>query len=70
MAAGRTPSFCDTDEHWESYQERLECYFAVNKTEEAVKVQTLIMGLSAVQYQTLRNLMAPHRPATQTYEVL
>ena len=45
---------------------RLECNFTVNKTKEAVKVQTLIMGLSAVQYQTIRNLMAPDKPAAQT----
>ena len=65
--SGRIPSFKEEEEDWDSYQERLECYFKVHKTEEDVKVDTLIMGLSASQYQTLKNLVSPAKPAEKPY---
>jgi hypothetical protein len=68
--ASRIPTFQDVEEDWSSYQERLECYFAVNETANAKKVPTLIMGLSATQYQTLKNLLAPMKPAEKEYNVI
>ena len=66
----RIPTFQDIEEDWSSYHERLECYFAVNETDNAKKVPTLIMGLSASQYQTLKNLLAPTKPAEKEYNVI
>ena len=36
-AVGKIPVFQDLEEDWESYQERLECYFTVNGTADAKK---------------------------------
>ena len=49
-SSGRIPTFQDIEEDWLSYQERLECYFKLNKTDDDLKVATLIMGLSSSQY--------------------
>lgn len=62
MAAGLSiPSFEEGTEV-ESYLERLDCYFAVAGTEEAKKVPVLLMGISATQYQTLKDLVSPAVP--------
>ena len=45
--------------------------FTVNNiTEEAKKVPLLLSWLGAEAYTTLRNLLAPDKPATQTYKKL
>ena len=52
----------------ESFLERLECYFLLSKTTAAdKKVQTLIMGLSTSQYDSLRALVYPAKPMEADY---
>ena len=69
-AGGKIPSFNEEEEDWDSYQERLECFFKVNKTDNEVKVAVLIMGLSARQYQIVKNLVAPDTPSDKGYTEL
>jgi len=57
------PSFGEGTEV-ESYLEKLDWYFLVTKTTESDgdRVPTLLMGLSATQYQTLRDLVSSEIP--------
>ena len=66
--AGKIPTFTEGEEDWDSYQERLECYFKVKAVKNDVKVHTLITGLQASQYQVLKNLLAPEKPSDKSYE--
>ena len=62
MASGLAiPSFTEQTEV-DSYLERLDCYFVVAKTKDEAKVPVLLMGLSATQYQTLKDLVSPIVP--------
>ncbi|XP_067943281.1 uncharacterized protein [Watersipora subatra] len=68
MAAGLSiPSFEEGTEI-ESYLERLDCYFTVAATDDANKVPILLMGLSATQYQTLKDLVSPTVPREVAYD--
>ena len=67
-SAEKNPVFRDSEADWDSYQERLECFFLVNETVDDKKVGTLIIrGLSAIQYQTLKNLLTPIKSPEGTY---
>jgi len=53
---------------WDTYIERLEIIFKVNKIEEADKAGVLLSYLSDDAYKTLRDLMFPAKPVDQTYK--
>ena len=68
---GKIEQFDENKSNWESYQERIDVLFTVNNIEEeAKKVPLLLSWLGAEAYTTLRNLLAPDKPATQTYKKL
>jgi len=69
MAGLSIPTFEEGTEV-DSFLERVECYFSVSGTEDDKKVPVLLMGLSAAQYQTLRDLVSPAVPRTVGYEAL
>ena len=70
MAPGLSiPSFEEGTEV-ESYLERLDCYFAVAGTKDDKKVPVLLMGISATQYQTLRDLVSPAVPKEVDFKTL
>ncbi|XP_048584822.1 uncharacterized protein K02A2.6-like [Nematostella vectensis] len=54
----------------EGYIERLECYFELMKTRTESRVPLLLCGLTAGQYQTLRDLVAPEVPKEVAYDTL
>ncbi|EDO40712.1 predicted protein [Nematostella vectensis] len=54
----------------ESYMERLECYCDLMKTPEESKVALLLCGLTAGQYETLRDLVSPEVLKTVEFKVL
>ena len=71
MAAGlQVPRFDDAGSDVESYLERLDCYFDLAKTEADQKATLLLCGLSAKQYQTLRDLVAPAVPKSRSFDEL
>ena len=71
MASGiKIPVFHEGTEEWESYTERLEAYFRLHKTKEEAKVDTLITGMTAVQYQTLKSLVFPMKPIERKFDEL
>lgn len=60
------PTFEDGTEV-DSFLERLACYSAVAGTENN-KVSILLMGLTAAQYQTLRDLVSPAVPKDVAFD--
>ena len=65
--AGKIPTFNEAEEDWDSYQDRLECYFKVNDVGNDLRVSVLITGLRASHYQVLKNLLSPDKPADKPY---
>ncbi len=68
--AGKIPSFIESEEDFESYEERLQCHFKVQKVENDMKVNVLISGLQASHYQILKNLLAPDKPSDKGYDAV
>ena len=54
----------------EAYLERLECFMTMAGTTDNKKVSSLLCGLSSVQYETLRNLVAPETPKHVAFDNL
>ena len=48
--------------------ERLEAYCGLHKTAKESKVDSLIAGLSGLQYQTLKSLVFPKKPIEKSFE--
>ena len=58
-------------EEWDSYAERLEQYFVANDVTNAAKKKALLLSLCGPETYTLvRNLVAPDKPSTRTFEEL
>ncbi|XP_067947613.1 uncharacterized protein [Watersipora subatra] len=68
-AMANLPEF-DNSASVESYLERLEIYFAVNKVTRDSRQHLLLMGLKGYQYDTIRDLAAPQKPKDLTYSGL
>ena len=66
----KAPKFEEDKEDFDSFIERLESYFFIEKVNEDAKVHSLIMGLSSSQYQVAKNLVAPEKPASKSFENL
>ncbi|XP_067939830.1 uncharacterized protein [Watersipora subatra] len=68
-AMANLPEF-DHSTSVESYLERLEIYFAVNKVTGDFRQHLLLMGLKGYQYDTMRDLAAPQKSKDLTYSGL
>ena len=55
---------------FESFLDRLECYFVLNGTAEEKKKFVLIMGLSDAHYDVLADLVSPQNPREMSNEDL
>ena len=55
---------------WEIYQERLENYFALHKTEDDRKSALLINLLEETSYMVIRDSCSPSKPIEKSYEEL
>ena len=55
---------------WEIYQERLENYFALHKTEDDRKSALLINLLEETSYMVVRDSCSPSKPIEKSYEEL
>ena len=64
---GKIEAFDESLETWDSYIERLEQYFKVNKVEEDMQVAALLSLIGGKTYTLLRNLTSPQKPAEKTY---
>ena len=54
----------------EAYLERLECFMTMAGTTDNKKVSSLLCGLSSVQYETLRDLVALETPKDVAFDDL
>ena len=54
----------------DAYLERLECFMTMAGTTDNKKVSSLLCGLSSVQYETLRDLVAPETPMDVAFDDL
>ena len=54
----------------EAYLERLECFMTMAGTPDNKKVSLLLCGLSSVQYETVRDLVAPETPKDVAFDDL
>ena len=59
----------DTDD-WTAYVERLESFFVTNDIKDEKKVSILVTFLGAKAYELLRTIIAPVKPADQSYNDL
>ena len=58
-------------EDWQSYAERLEQYFVANDVTNTQKKRALLLSVcGAATYQLIRNLVAPAKPTSRTFEEL
>ncbi|XP_050502408.1 uncharacterized protein LOC126893175 [Diabrotica virgifera virgifera] len=65
---GNIEAFTGVPEEFESYIERLEHLFTVNKVEENMKVSMLITLGGTSLFQVLKNLVAPKKPTEFTFQ--
>lgn len=55
---------------WETYTERLDLYFLANDVKDEKKVPILLTKISPETYKLARDLCAPAKPGTKTYDEL
>ena len=65
---GKIESFDDTKENWETYVERVEQFFLANDVDDDHKVPTLLSLIGRKTYTLLRDLLAPEKPATKSFQ--
>ncbi|XP_071843318.1 uncharacterized protein [Apostichopus japonicus] len=64
---GTIETFNENVEDWPTYVERVELYFEANDMPESKKTPALLSLMGSKTYTLLRNLMAPEKPATETF---
>ena len=67
-AFGKIESFDATKENWETYVERVEQFFLANDIDDDHKVPTLLSLIGGKTYTLLRDLLAPEKPATKSFQ--
>ena len=68
---GQMELFDIEGEDWPTYVERLEQFFTANDVNTAEKkVATLLTVVGAKTYAMIKDLVAPNKPATKTFEEL
>ena len=67
-ATGRIRCFGNTKENWVTYVKRLERFFLANDIDDDHKVPTLLNLIGGKTYTLLRDLLAPGKPATKSFQ--
>ncbi len=66
---GAFGEFCPDEEDWIYYTEKLEQYFQANEVNAAEKQRAILLSVcGASTYQLIRDLVAPARPSTNTFQ--
>ena len=65
---GKIESFDGTKENWETYVERVELFFLANDIDDDHKVPTLVSLIGGKTYTLLKDLLAPEKPATKSFQ--
>ena len=67
-AIGKLESFDDTKEYWETYVERVEQFFLANDIDDDHKVSTLLSLIGGKTCSLLRDVLAPERKASRSFQ--
>ena len=68
---GTIGAFEPNTETWVTYTERLEQYFIANDVDAAEKKRAILLSVcGATTYQLIRNLVAPGKPTSKTFDEL
>ena len=68
---GTIGAFEPSNETWVSYAERLEQYFIANDIDAADKKRAIFLSVcGATTYQLIRNLVAPAKPTSKSFDEL
>lgn len=70
LIIGKVGPFDEAVETWESYTDRLGQYFIANDVHNDLKVPSLLSIIGPRHYTLLKNLCAPVKPATMTFDEL
>ena len=65
---GKIESFDGIKENWETYVERVELFFLANDIDDDHKVPTLVSLIGGKTYTLLKDLLAPEKPATKSFQ--
>ena len=65
---GKIESFDDTKENCETYVKRVEQFFLANDIDADHKVPALLSLIGRKIYTLLRDLLAPEKPATKSFQ--
>ena len=68
MASHVFGEFCEKNEDWLSYTERLQQYFEANGTKKERQRAVLLSVVGPATYQLIRNLIAPEKPTDKSFE--
>ena len=66
--AGKIESFDDTKENWKTYVEREEQFFLADDIDDDHKVPTLLNLIGGKTYTLPRDLLAPEKSATKSFQ--
>ena len=68
---GTIGAFEPSNKTWVSYAERLEQYFVANDVDAADKKRAILLSVcGATTYQLIRNLVAPAKPTSKSFDEL
>ncbi len=66
---GKVEEFDSSKEEWAQYIERLGHFFAANGITSADRKRSILLTvIGPATYKLLRNLVAPEKPGTRSYE--
>jgi len=67
---GNLQQFCPTEEGIAAYLERVELYFKANDIAERKQVPVFLTVVGGKVYALLRDLLAPEKPDTKSFQEL
>ena len=68
---GTVGEYCQSQETWSEYVERLELYFVANDISDAAKKRAILLNVCGISiYKLVRNLAAPTKPSELEYDAL
>lgn len=67
-AIGKLESFDGTKEYWETYVERVEQFFLASGIDDDHKVPTLLSLIGGKTYSLLRDLLAPEKKTSRSFQ--
>ena len=70
MPIGKIDAFDEANDDWNAYVERIKQYFIANEIDEDKQVAVMLSLMGNKTYGLLRNLAAPAKPSTLSFETI